>query len=72
MAWQPTPVFLPGEFYRQKSLAGYSPQARRALDTTEATEHMPIVLGSLHIHTCLFFDFLILICEITHFDNVEM
>jgi len=24
--WQPTPVFLPGKFYGQRSLAGYSPQ----------------------------------------------
>ena len=24
-AWQPTPVFLPGEFYGQRSLEGYSP-----------------------------------------------
>ena len=24
-AWQPTPVFLPGEFHQQKSLVGYSP-----------------------------------------------
>ena len=24
-AWQPTPVFLPGESYEQRSLAGYSP-----------------------------------------------
>ena len=23
--WQPTPIFLPGEFYGQRSLAGYSP-----------------------------------------------
>ena len=23
--WQPTPVFLPGEFQRQRSVAGYSP-----------------------------------------------
>ena len=23
--WQPTPVFLPGIFHRQRSLAGYSP-----------------------------------------------
>ena len=23
--WQPTPVFLPGEFQGQRSLAGYSP-----------------------------------------------
>ena len=24
-AWQPTPVFLPGEFHGQRSLADYSP-----------------------------------------------
>ena len=24
-AWQPTSVFLPGEFHGQRSLAGYSP-----------------------------------------------
>ena len=24
-AWQPTPVFLPGESYEQRSLVGYSP-----------------------------------------------
>ena len=23
--WQPTPVFLPGEFHGQRSLGGYSP-----------------------------------------------
>ena len=23
--WQPTPVFLPGEFHGQRSLVGYSP-----------------------------------------------
>ena len=37
-AWQPTPVFLPGEFHGQRSLAGYSPQGHKELDTTEATE----------------------------------
>ena len=67
-AWQPTPIFLPGEFYGQGSLVGYSPQACKELDTTEATEHRHIVLVSLHIYTCLFFYFLLLICEITHFD----
>ena len=25
IAWQPTPVFLPGESHGQRSLAGYSP-----------------------------------------------
>ena len=33
--WQPTPVFLPGIFHSQRSLAGYSPWGRRELDTTE-------------------------------------
>ena len=33
--WQPTPVFLPGEFHRQRSLAGYSPWGRKELDRTE-------------------------------------
>ena len=34
-----TPVFLPGEFYGQWNLAGYSIWGRKDLDTTEATEH---------------------------------
>ena len=33
--WQPIPVSLPGEFHGQRSLAGYSPQGHRELDTTE-------------------------------------
>ena len=36
-AWQPTPVFLPGESLGQKSLAGYSPWCREESDTTEGT-----------------------------------
>ena len=32
---QPTPVFLPGEFHGQRSLAGYSPWGSKELDTTE-------------------------------------
>ena len=38
--WQPTPVFLPGESCRQRSLVGYSPWGRRESDTAEATEHV--------------------------------
>ena len=30
-----TPVFLPGEFHEQRSLAGYSPWGRKESDTTE-------------------------------------
>ena len=34
-AWQPTPVFLPGESHGQRSLAGYSPRGHIELDTPE-------------------------------------
>ena len=33
--WQSSPVFLPGKFHRQRSLAGYSPWGHKELDTTE-------------------------------------
>ena len=33
--WQPTPVFLPGEFHEQRNLVGYSPWDCKELDTTE-------------------------------------
>ena len=36
-AWQPTPAFLPGESYVQRSLVGYSPQGHKESDTTEET-----------------------------------
>ena len=33
--WLLNPVFLPGEFHGQRSLAGYSPQGQNKSDTTE-------------------------------------
>ena len=33
--WQPTPAFLPGESYGQRSLVGYNPQGHKESDTTE-------------------------------------
>ena len=33
--WQPTPVFLPGEFHGHRSLVGYSPWGCKELDMTE-------------------------------------
>ena len=42
--WQSTPVFLPGEFHGQRSLAGYSPCGRKESDTTER-------LTQTHTHT---------------------
>ena len=34
-AWQPTPVFLPGESHGQRSLSGYSPWDHKESDMTE-------------------------------------
>ena len=42
-AWQPTPIFLPGESHGQRSLEGYSPWGHRESDMTEATQHAPTV-----------------------------
>ena len=47
-AWQPTPVFLHGEFYGQRSLVGYSPRGHKESDTTEATYHSP---AHIYIYT---------------------
>ena len=33
--WQPTPVFLPGEFCEQRNLAGYCPWGRKELNMVE-------------------------------------
>ena len=33
--WQPTPVFVPGEFHRQRGLVGYSPRGCKESDMTE-------------------------------------
>ena len=35
--WRPAPVFLPGKFHGQRSLAGYSPLGFKELDITEHT-----------------------------------
>ena len=37
--WQSSPVFLPGEFHGQRSLAGYSPWSCKELDMTEQLTH---------------------------------
>ena len=42
-AWQPTPVFLPGESHGQRSLARYSPWGHTELDMTKA----------IHAHTMM-------------------
>jgi len=35
--WQPPPVFLPGKFCGQRSLAGYSPWGYKESDMSEHT-----------------------------------
>ena len=42
--WQPTPVFLPGEFHGQRSLESYTPWGRKESDTTKQLTHT-------HTHT---------------------
>ena len=37
--WQPTPLFLPGEFHGQRSLAGYSPRGHKESDMAERLTH---------------------------------
>ena len=36
-AWQPTPVFLLGEYHGQRSLVGYGPWGHKESNTTEVT-----------------------------------
>ena len=51
-AWQPTPVFLPGEFHGQGSLAGYSPWNHKESDTTEQlTRYISVQTTNTHTHT---------------------
>ena len=37
-AWQPTPVFLPGESHGQRSLAGCSPEGHTELEMMDMTK----------------------------------
>ena len=42
-AWQPTPVFLPGDPHGQRNLAGYNPWGCKELDSAErlsTAQHM--------------------------------
>ena len=55
-AWQPSPVFLPGESHGQRSLADYSPWGRKDSDITEVTQHtqacktkITYLINSMHL-----------------------
>ena len=45
--WQPTPVFLPGKFHGQRSLAGYSPWDYK--DSTQLSDFHFVLLYSVWI-----------------------
>ena len=45
--WQPTPIFFPGKFQVQRSLAIYSPLIHEELDMTEWLTHTPKSLITL-------------------------
>ena len=40
MKWQPTPVFLPGEFHGQRSLVGYSPRGGKVRHNWATNTHI--------------------------------
>ena len=48
-AWQPTPVFLPGESQGQRSMVGYRPQAHKESDMNEATQRAGMHIGNRYI-----------------------
>ena len=50
-AWQPTPVFLPGESHGQWSLAGYSPRGCK-VGCGRATKHIHCVTQCLLAKHC--------------------
>ena len=63
-AWQPTPVFFPGESYGQRSLAGYSPTGSQRVGhdgrdwaSTQAHSHaypvVSVTRTSLTVLTCI-------------------
>ena len=54
--WQPTPVFLPGKSYRQKSLMGYSPWSCKESDWSVSMcvhAHVCTHTHVLWMHTCV-------------------
>ena len=49
--WQPTPVFLPGESHRQRSLAGYSPRVARVGHNLATTPPPPrVIVGFVDVN----------------------
>ena len=65
MATNSTPVFWPGEFHGQRSLAGYSPWSHKELDTTERLSLTPSLPVTLIFRTFPLDD-LIQFCDFSH------
>ena len=56
--WQPTPVFLPGEFHGQRSLVGYWPWGHKELDLTErVTLSFSAVIKRRWTFSCFYYCF---------------
>ena len=57
--WLLTPLFLPGEFHGQRSLASYSPWSHKQSDTTERLTythtHIYVIFLYVHIFSCRVF-----------------
>ena len=49
--WHPIPVFLPGKFHGQSSLADYSPWGHKELDTMEQLSARARTRTHTHTHT---------------------
>ena len=54
--WQPTPVFLPGEFHEQRCLASYSPWGHKELDTIEQLILLLYEYTTFYFSVCQFMD----------------
>ena len=73
--WQPTPVFVPGESHRQRSLAGYSPWGHKELDATERltlTFFIYLFILTMHLpnlFSFFFFFFLFVVNFVIHWNE---
>ena len=53
-AWQPIPVFLPGESHGQEEPDGLHPMGHKESDTTEETQHTQCAHIHTHMPACFF------------------
>ena len=52
--WKPNPVFLPGEFHRERNLVGYSPWGHKESDTNKYahTDYIPVTAYTYMLDAC--------------------